>query len=299
MMATIYGTTETGAAVDRQVEYDVADESITIKNAPEKWSYEYQHKGTKKSTFQSEAEAWAYEHLLRLGGNMPVWTGVITKQLHMLLMWGGVQPPNMTRTIKRIRHVLAAHAKVVWKNRCETVYSPENEAKRIHCTQEKLATRVIQETGAAGYTTAMEVMRMTPKQTAQLRQNKIGGWQESGAQRKITQLFQPAVITNQMRTQKLPATIELQKHKTQRTITTQGEVGPVAEMEPRTTKEGNKKARPDNSQPTLQEVWGFEEDLKRKNLASPVIGKKEKQRVIHPRTKGNEASKVISALNGP
>jgi hypothetical protein len=114
---------------------------------------------------------------------------VITKQLDMLLMWGGIQPINMTCTSQQMRHILAAHAKVVWKNRCETVYSPENEAKRIHRTQEKLATRVIQETGAAGYTTAIEVMSMTPKQKAQLRQNKIGGWQDSGAQRKITQLF--------------------------------------------------------------------------------------------------------------
>ena len=168
VMATIYGTTDTGAAVDREVEYDASAEIAKVQNAPESWRYAYEHKGETESTFQSAADAWAYEHLLRLGGNMPLWTGVITKQLLLLLKWGGVRPNNMTRTIKQMRHILAAHAKVVWKNRCETVYSPENEAKRVQLTKEKMASRVIQETRATGYITATEVMSMTSKQKAQL-----------------------------------------------------------------------------------------------------------------------------------
>ena len=227
MMATIYGTTDTGAAVDRQVEFDASTETAKVKNAPESWRNAYEHKGETASTFQYVADAWAYEHLLRVGGNMPLWTGVITKQLLLLLKWGGIEPNNMTRTIKQMRHILAAHAKVVWKNICENVYSPENEAKRVQRTQEKMASRVIQETRAAGYTTAIEVMSMTPKQKAHLRQSMMRGWQDPWAQMKITQLFQPTLVATHTRTQRQPARIELQKYKTRRTITTQGDVGPI------------------------------------------------------------------------
>ena len=189
MMATIYGTTDTGAAVDRQVEYDVSTEIAQVKNAPENWRHAYEHRGETEPTFQSVADAWAYEHLLRLGGNMPLWTGVITKQLLLLLKWGGVRPNNMTHTIKQMRHILAAHAKVVWKNRCETVYSPENEAKRVQRTKEKMATRVIQETRATGYITATEVMSMTSKQKAQLRHNMMEDGKIHGRRGKLHSCF--------------------------------------------------------------------------------------------------------------
>ena len=297
MMATIYGTMDTGAAVDRQVEYDALNDTAKVKNAPESWSYAYQHKGETESTFQSVADAWAYEHLLRVGGNMPLWTGVITKQFLLLLKWGGIEPNKMTRTIIQMRHILAAHAKVVWKNRCKTVYSPENEAKRFQRTQEKMASRVIQDTSATGYTTAIEVMSMTPKQKAQLRQNMIGGWQDPWAQMKFTQLFQPALVTTQTRTQRQPAKIEPQNYKAQRTITTQGGVGPSAGSIIRPPTAGRKKPKLDNSQPTLKEVWRLGEEPNGKTLVSPNGEKNKEQHVIPPRIKGNEGSEATSAIS--
>ena len=207
---------------------------------------------------------------------MPLWTEVITKQLLLLLKLGGIEPNNMTRTIKQMWHILAAHAEVVWKNRCETVYSPENEAKRVQRTKEKMASRVIQETRATGYITAIEVMSMTPKQKAQLRQNMMGGWQDPWSQRKITQLFQPTLVTTHTRTQRQPARIEQQKYKTQRTITTQGEVGPNAERVIRLPTAGRKRPKTDNSQPTLQEVWELGKAPNGTTLVSPKVGDKRK-----------------------
>jgi hypothetical protein len=84
------------------------------------------------------------------------------------------------------------------------------------------------------------------------------------------------MVTNQTRIHRPPANIELHKHKTQRTITKQGGVGSTAENEPRTLNKSLKKNKPGNSQPTLQEVWGLEDEQNAKTLVSPSIGTKRK-----------------------
>jgi hypothetical protein len=134
-----------------RAEYNNNEEgSVTITNAPGDWVKTFQANGKigRKATL-----ALAYEHLLRLGGNLlPLWTGVITKQMIFLLMWDGIKPNDMASTIKLMRRILMAHAKVAWRwsNRCETVYSSENEneKRRVQRTRRKAAMEVLQELGA-------------------------------------------------------------------------------------------------------------------------------------------------------
>ena len=124
------------------------------------------------------AHARAYEHLLKLGNNQPIWTGVVTKPLLYMIKWGGITGEKITPMLKEFRRVLHAHANVVWRNRCETVYSPENEKRRLLAKQNKEATGIVADAKATGYITAAEVMQMGPVQRAQLRHAHIGGWQD-------------------------------------------------------------------------------------------------------------------------
>jgi hypothetical protein len=75
--------------------------------------------------------------------------------------------------------------------------SPENEQKMVQRTRRMAALKVIKEHGAVGYTTVEEIMRMNPKQKAQLRDNKLGGCQDPLSQKKITQVFQPIEVQQQ------------------------------------------------------------------------------------------------------
>ena len=72
------------------------------------------------------------------------------------------------------------------------------DAKRcVHSSENKKKNAtwgVLQEHGAVGYTTVEEVMRMTPKQKAQLRDNKLGGWLDPWFQRTIPHLLQPVEV---------------------------------------------------------------------------------------------------------
>ena len=52
--------------------------TVTIHNCPNSRSVAF---GTKAVKFDHVAHARAYEHLLRLGGNQLLWTGVITRPL--------------------------------------------------------------------------------------------------------------------------------------------------------------------------------------------------------------------------
>ena len=77
VMVKLYNTGAEGAAIDRHAEYNAEEESVKVTNSPGDWMTAFQANGKigRKAT-----HAWAYEHLLRLGGNLPLWTGVITKQ---------------------------------------------------------------------------------------------------------------------------------------------------------------------------------------------------------------------------
>ena len=89
------------------------------------------------ATSDHEAHARAYEHLLRLGGDQPVWTGVITKPLLHLMKWGNIKDERLTSKFKEFRCILHAHAKVVWRSKCESVYSPESEKRRLLANRTK------------------------------------------------------------------------------------------------------------------------------------------------------------------
>ena len=181
IMASLYSTDDRGAAINREAHCSLESDTVTISNCPDSW---YAAFGTKAATFDHVAHARAYEHLLRLGGNQPVWTGVITKPLLYLMKWGNIKDERLTSMFKEFRCVLHAHAKVVWRNRCETVYSPENEKRRLLVKKHKEACEIVIEAKAAGYITAAEVMQMSPIQRAQLKHAHIGGWQDQWSQQK-------------------------------------------------------------------------------------------------------------------
>ena len=148
VMKKLYSTGTEGAAIDRHSEYTEEDEQVTKTNALAEWVKAFQANG---KIGRNVAHTWAYEHLLRIGGNIPLWTGVITKPMvFFLLKWDGIEPNEMTRTIKLIRHMLMTHAKVVWSKRCETVYSLENEKKRMQRTGRKVAMEVLKGCEAVG-----------------------------------------------------------------------------------------------------------------------------------------------------
>ena len=67
-----------------------------------------------------------------------------------LLKWDRIEPNEMTRTLRHIRHMVMTHAKVVWSKRCETVYSLENEKKRMQRTGGKVAMEVLKDCEAVG-----------------------------------------------------------------------------------------------------------------------------------------------------
>ena len=139
---------------------------------------------------------------------------------------------------------------------------------------------------ATGYITAAEVMQMGPVQRAQLRHVHIGGWQDQWSQQKISQMFAPAPeqsmsIRNRP---KLPATIATKPHKTQRTITSAGKLGP--EVEDWTEKKkvtGNKK-NTNNHQLTLQESWNLPEASKTKHAYRIAWGRNVKRNETHHHT---------------
>ena len=88
--------------------------------------------------------ARAHELLMRLGSDMPLWSGVITVQHEYLSRWGALPRTNTTASFTQIRALMNAHTRVIWKNRCEIVYSPENEKKKSRQpTQERSHDRHI------------------------------------------------------------------------------------------------------------------------------------------------------------
>jgi hypothetical protein len=80
--ASLYSTDDRGVAINREVHYSLESDTVTTSNCLGSWSAAF---GTKAAKFDHVAHARAYGHLLRLGGNQPVWTGAITKPLLHLM----------------------------------------------------------------------------------------------------------------------------------------------------------------------------------------------------------------------
>lgn len=160
IMASLYSTDDRGAAINGEAHYSLESDTVTISNCPDRWSAAF---GTKAATFDHVAHARAYEHLLRLGGNQPVWTGVITKPLLYMMKWESIKDERLTSMFKEFRCILHAHEKVVWGNRCDAVYSPENEKERQLAKQNKGACETVTEAKAEGYITAVGVIQVSSR----------------------------------------------------------------------------------------------------------------------------------------
>ena len=148
------------------------------------------------------------------------------------------------------------------------------------------------EAKAAGYITAAEVMQMSPIQRAQLKHAHIGGWQDKWSQQKISQMFAPAAEQNTPTRARLtrPAQMVTMPHKTQRTISSVGSLGPEAEDPTYKKKKAGNKKKIDNSQLTLQESWNLPEASKAKIRVPNCVGKKrkaERNTSPHKRRRGN------------
>ena len=75
-------------------------------------------------------QARAVEIIVNAGGITPLWIGVITKAWIWLMEWGGIPDNYISEYIREIRGIIYTFARESWKERCTTVYSPEEEQKR-------------------------------------------------------------------------------------------------------------------------------------------------------------------------
>ena len=116
-MGTLYETTTTGSTMDRDTTYNEITERVETKNSPLKWSEAFSRGAPAAINIDALAHARAHELLVRMGSELPLWTGVIMVQHEYLLRWGGIEPANTTKLLKEIRRTLQIYAKVVWKNR--------------------------------------------------------------------------------------------------------------------------------------------------------------------------------------
>ena len=120
-----------GSGNFRNIHYEESNDSARVTNSPDNWKRAFETGAPAATCITDLGHARAYELLMRLGSDTPLWSGVITVQHEYLLRWGALSAANTTTTFTKIRAIMNAHARVIWRNRCEIVYSPENEKRRV------------------------------------------------------------------------------------------------------------------------------------------------------------------------
>jgi hypothetical protein len=157
--------------------------------------------------------ARAYELLMRLGSDMPLWSGVITVQHDYLLRWGALSAANTTATVTQIRAIMNAHARVIWRNRCEIVYSPENKKTQSRTTAEKRSY-----CGLIGYGSGVQSDGRTntahvTKAEGETEATSQGEWKEQTRQPTLQQMKGFKVIIRAQKANKKPAHHAQQHHE--------------------------------------------------------------------------------------
>ena len=228
-----------------------------MTNSPDKWKRAFEAGAPAATCITELGQARAYELLMRLGSDTPLWSGVITVQHEYLLRWGELPAANTTTTFKNMRAIMNAHARVIWRNRCEIVYSPENEKRRVEKQLRREAITDISDMGVGSRVTVEQILRMTPRQKVKLRQQAIGEWKEQTRQPTIQQM-KGFTVTN--RAQKTPTKTNqprtiIPRTTLQQTITKQGTLGPTTDEFHTETSQHKTQKKYNNNQLTLTEIW--------------------------------------------
>ena len=166
---------------------------------------------------------------MRLGSDTPLWSGVITVQHEYLLRWVALSATNTTTTFTKIRAIMNAHARVIWRNRCEIVYSPENEKRRVERQLRREAITDISQMRVGSRVTVEQMLSMTPKQKVKLRQQAIGEWKEQTRQPTIQQMRGFTVTTRAQKTSTNQPRAIIPSTMRQQTITKRGTIGPTTD----------------------------------------------------------------------
>jgi hypothetical protein len=292
----LYNVNAEGSGNHRNIEYDDSNESARVSNSPEKWKSAFTV-GAPASKYVAElGHARAYELLLRVGSDTPLWSGIITVQHEYLLRWGALPATKTTTTFTQMRAILNAYARVTWRNRCEVVYSPENQKRRVERKLRKEASMSIADMGLGSRITVEQLLRMTPKQKVKLRQLTIGEWKEQTRQPTLQQMSGFTIITKAQRANKhYPPTTTIPSITRQQTITKQGAIGPVTDcFHNETPQNKTHTKKKDNNQPTLMEIWKIartDKDINKTSQRRRLHGNK-----IHtPRSKGPVENEITNA----
>lgn len=90
----IYNVNAEGSGNHRNIEYDDSNESARVSNSPEKWKSAFDAGAPAAKCIAELGHARAYELLLRVGSDTPLWSGIITVQHEYLLRWGALATSN-------------------------------------------------------------------------------------------------------------------------------------------------------------------------------------------------------------
>ena len=113
VMYELYNVSKEGSGTGRNIEYDDVSESARVTNSPGEWKSAFDAGAPAATHITELGHARAYELLMRLGSDMPLWSGVITVQHEYLLRWGALSAANTTTTFTQIRAIMNAHARVI------------------------------------------------------------------------------------------------------------------------------------------------------------------------------------------
>ena len=103
---------------------------------------------------------------------MPLWLGIHTKAWMRIIFKGGIKPQNMMKFIRQFRTILRDHTTILWKLRCEKVYSTEQEVSRHDSRHQRAqAAKFIKQIGLQFELTVEKVLQMTPLEKRILHDN--------------------------------------------------------------------------------------------------------------------------------
>jgi hypothetical protein len=88
IMHELYSVSEEGIGKNRRTNYEETNESAQVTNSPSHWRDAFEAGAPAAKTILELGYARAHELLMRLGSDMPLWSGVITIQHDYLLRWG-------------------------------------------------------------------------------------------------------------------------------------------------------------------------------------------------------------------
>ena len=91
IMHELYNVSNEGSGNLRNIQYEESNDSAKVTNSPDKLKSAFEVGAPAATCITELGHARAYELLMRLGSDTPLWSGVITVQHEYLLRWGAQQ----------------------------------------------------------------------------------------------------------------------------------------------------------------------------------------------------------------